>query len=387
MIAKGLHQSVDRGFEAEQVPFLKRLVETPSCSREREDVEAAARVLDEQADALGLSIERVPDPTGVYADHRVYVTPAGESAPRCLALVGHVDTVFPRSMGFFGFERDGDVARGPGVLDMKSGLSSIFFALAAQPDPLAVPVRVVINSDEEVGSPSSAPLFERVSARTTEALVFEAGRAEDALITCRKGAGGFTATARGRAAHSGLAHAEGVNAIAALALAIGRVEALTDYARGVTFNVGLVEGGTSANTVPGEASCRIDCRYIHPEDRDWAGEALREAVEGAPLGGRLEGAQLTLDGRFHRPAMVPTDANRALLARYARHAVAVGLGHGEAPLQGGGSDANILASHGVPCIDGLGPSGHGVHRTDERISLDSLRRRTQALARFLADPG
>jgi len=317
----------------------------------------------------------------------VYVTPAAREAARCLALVGHVDTVFPRAMGFFGFERDGDVARGPGVLDMKSGLSSMFFALAAQPDPLAVPVRLVINSDEEVGSPSSAPLFERVAGRTTEALVFEAGRAEDALVTCRKGAGGFTATARGRAAHAGLAHADGVNAIAALAVVIGRVEALTDYERGVTFNVGLVEGGTSANTVPAEAWCRIDCRYIHPEDRDWAGEALREAVEGAPLAGRLEGAELSLEGRFHRPAMVATEANRDLLARYARHAAAVGLGHGEAPLQGGGSDANILASHGVPCIDGLGPSGHGVHRTDERCSLDSLRRRTAALAAFLADPG
>jgi len=382
--AAALQDRVAANFETDQVPFLERLVNAASCSREPEDVEAAAALIDAQAAELGLTVERVPDPSGVYADHRVYETARAKEGGPCLALVGHVDTVFPRSLGFLGFRREGDRAFGPGVLDMKSGLSSIFFALRATENLGNLPVRVIVNSDEEVGSPSSAGLFERLAPHTSAALVFEAGRAEDAIITARKGAGGFRVDATGRAAHSGLAHERGVNAIAALAIMIGRIEALTDYERGVTLNVGLIEGGTSTNTVPAQAHARLDARYERPEDRDAIGEALRAAVE-EPLPGRLAAAELSLSGRFHRPAMVATDANRALLARYAEHALEAGLRAGEAPLQGGGSDANLLASHGIPCIDGLGPAGQGVHRIDEECSLSSLRSRTVALASFLAD--
>ena len=381
----GATQRVTAAFEPDQVPFLGRLVDAASCTREPEDVEAAARILDDEATRLGLRVERVPDPDGVYADHRVYETEAAVGR-RCAALVGHIDTVFPRSLGFLGFRREGDDAFGPGVLDMKSGLSSIFFALRATPDLDSLPIRVIVTSDEEVGSPSSAPLFARLAPLTSAALVFEAGRAEDAIITSRKGVGGFRIEAEGRAAHAGLAHDQGVNAIAALAVAVGRIEALTDYARGITLNVGLVEGGTSTNTVPAHAHAEVDARYVRPEDRDTIESALTEAL-AAPLPGRLGDARLTLSGRFHRPAMVPTDDNRALLARYATHAAAAGLGSAEAPLQGGGSDANLLAAHGVPCVDGLGPAGSGVHRVDERCSLPSLRARTIALANFVAELG
>ncbi len=377
-------RSVHARFEPEQIPFLARLVEAPSCTREPEDVEAAALILDAEARDLGLSVERIVDPEGAYADHRVYETAAAADRERCLALVGHVDTVFPRSLGFFGFRREGDDAFGPGVLDMKSGLSSIFFALRATEALASLPVRVIVNCDEEVGSPSSAALLARLATRTSAALVFEAGRAADGIITARKGVGSFTVEVEGRGAHAGLAHERGVNAIAALATLVGRMEALTDYARGVTLNVGLIEGGTSTNTVPDRALARIDARYIQPEDRDAIDVAIREALE-APLPGRLAAAKLSLTGRFHRPAMVATEANRALLARYAVHAAGAGLGSSEAPLQGGGSDANLLASSGVPCIDGLGPSGSGVHRVDERCSLSSLRARTVALASFLAE--
>ena len=218
------------------------------------------------------------------------------------------------------------------------------------------------------------------------ALVFEAGRPEDGIITSRKGGGGFTVSVQGRAAHSGLAHADGISAIAALSHIVLRLEALTDYGRGVTLNVGLIEGGTSTNTVAGHASCRLDCRYVDPDDREPLEGLLRDAVS-APLPGRLAGARASLEGRFHRPPMVASESDRALCSRYAQHAARVGLGSGEAPLQGGGSDANLLSALGVPCIDGLGPQGSGFHDTSERCSLESLRRKTQALARFLADWG
>ncbi|MFK7986123.1 MAG: M20/M25/M40 family metallo-hydrolase [Sandaracinaceae bacterium] len=383
---QAIAQAVVDRFEPEQVPFLAALVEQPSCSREPDDVEAAARLLDARAEGLGLSVDRRRVPGGTHAAHRLYGSPGLAADAPTLTLVGHIDTVFARSAGFFGFRREGDTAFGPGVLDMKSGLSSMFLALEALrvADPSFAPrLRILINTDEEVGSPTSDGLIAEVAQVTREALVFEAGRAEDRLVVARKGVGSYRLTATGRSAHAGLHHAEGVNAIEALAHAIVRVEAVSEVARGMTANVGLVEGGTSSNTVPDEAHCTIDCRFESPED----GEELSRKLEGAvamPLPPHLSSASLALRGRLHRPPMRATPESRELAARYGACARAAGLGAGEAPLQGGGSDANLFSAAGVPSIDGLGPAGAGIHRTSERCNLTSLQRRTVALACFLS---
>ncbi len=387
---EALDAAVDAAFESEQLPFFARLVEQPSCSREPGDVEAAASILDELAEASGLSCERHPVADGAHADHRVYANAAG-AGEGALLLVGHVDTVFPRALGFFGFERDGDLAKGPGVLDMKSGLSSIFFALralrAVSPETAAaLPLRILVNSDEEVGSPSSRPLIEREAERARAALVFEAGRDQDRIVTRRKGTAFFRVEASGRSAHAGLHHEEGRNAIHALALAIPRLAAITDYSRGITVNVGLVSGGTSKNTVPDSARADVDVRFVDPADEAVVVAALEEAIAVA-LTGSLEGTSLRLEGQISRPPMQPSEATQALREAYEAHAASVGLGVGEAPLQGGGSDANLIAARGTPCIDGLGPYGKHFHRPEEWSSLSSLRHRTQALARFLFASG
>jgi glutamate carboxypeptidase len=397
-LAQRVCQDVDEAFESEQVPWLERLVEQPSHTWARDDVEAAARLVDELAASLGLRSTRVSDPEARFADHRVYSSATTGDDTRALALVGHVDTVFPRSMGFLGFRREdetGDVIRGPGVLDMKSGLSAILFGLRAAQNVVGepmrrMPLRFVCNTDEEVGSPSSAPLFERLGPLTTEALVFEGGREEDRVITQRKGGATFTVRVKGRAAHSGNDHATGVNAIFVLSLLVPRIEALTDYGRGVTVNVGLVSGGTAKNTVPDEAHCVLDARFERAVDARRVVEALEAIVRDPILPGmevpeRLREAEVVLEGGVTRPPMEATDATQALRRRYERFASMVGLGIGEAPRQGGGSDANLLAGAGVPVIDGLGPFGRFFHKPQEWSSLQSLRRRTQALALFLVD--
>lgn len=392
--AQRARDAVAAAFESAQVPFLGALVEQPSCTREKDDVEAAARIVDAMAARVGLSRRVVSDPEGRFADHRVYATPStGDS--RAIALVGHVDTVFPRAMGFFGFSREGDVARGPGVLDMKSGLSSILFALSAvreaAPEAFArLSARFVCVSDEEVGSPSSAALFGELAPITEAALVFEAGRTNDAIVTRRKGGAVFEIEAHGRAAHSGNRHADGVSAIHGLALLVPRLEALTDYARGVTVNVGVFEGGTAKNTVPEHARLLIDARFVRGEDGPWLERTIAELAADpfAGLGGvpdKLRGLVFTTRGGVTRPPMEASDAAQALRAEYERHASAAGLAIGEAPLQGGGSDANLLAAAGVPCIDGLGPYGQHFHERLEWCSLESLRKRTEALATFLLD--
>ena len=395
---EALIAAVDAAFEAEQVPWVQRLVDQPSHTYAKADVEAAAAMLDAAAIDLGLSVLRVADPEGRFADHRVFSAPAVSAESRALALVGHVDTVFPRSLGFLKFEcdpGDGDVIRGPGVLDMKSGLSAMFFALRAirAVDPGLfgrLAVRIVCVSDEEVGSPSSArAVYDGLAPRTVGAMVFEAGRAGDQIVTRRKGGGCFTVTAHGRAAHAGNDHQAGRNAIHALALLIPRIEAMTDYDRGVTVNVGLIEGGTAKNTVPDRASCTVDTRFETAADAEAVAEALLGLAEEPfagidPPPGRLADVRIEVTGGVTRPPMEATEATQRLRRLYERHAAAVGLQVGEAPLQGEGSDANLLAAMGVPCIDGLGPAGRFYHRLDEWSSLDSLRRRTQALALLLA---
>lgn len=389
-MAEHVASEVSAAFESAQVPFLRALVDQPSCTREPDDVEAAARIVDEATAELGLVRRVVADESGRFAAHRVYSTPAADEGD-ALLLVGHVDTVFPRAMGFFGFTREGDVARGPGVLDMKSGLSAIVFALGAlrRAEPRAfarLRARFVCVTDEEVGSPSSAPLHQELAAGADAALVFEAGRTGDRIVTARKGGAVFAIEAHGKAAHAGNRHADGVSAIHALALRVAQLEALTDYPRGVTVNVGLFRGGSAKNTVPEHARCEVDARFLRAEDGPWLEHAVQSIIGDAEaLPEKLRSVQFATVGGVTRPPMEASGASRALRLAYERHAAGAGLGIGEAPLQGGGSDANLLAAAGVPSIDGLGPYGEHFHERGEWCSLSSLHRRTQALATFLLE--
>jgi len=392
-----LRSAVRDRFEGHQVPLLAALVEQPSCSREPEDVEKCFSLLDAAALRAGLLRERYEDPSGRFAAHRVYRSAACGEEDRALALVGHLDTVFPRAMGFFGFRREGDVAKGPGVLDMKSGLSSVVCALEALASVAPqlredLQLRFIVVSDEEVGSPSSSALYAALAPFTSEALVFEAGRVSDRLVTRRKGSGLFTVIAEGQAAHAGNRHADGSSAIWALALVIPRIEQLTDYARGTTASFGLIEGGTAKNTVPDRAVAHLDARFT-TMDEALAFAAALETIVSSPFEGlsereapeRLRRARVRIEGAVSRPPMAPSEQTLSLLERYGAIAREVGLGAGEAPLQGGGSDANLLAAHGVPTLDGLGPFGEHFHETREWCSLESLAQRTEALAIFLGE--
>jgi glutamate carboxypeptidase len=313
-----------------------------------------------------------------YADHLVFTT---DESPR-VALIGHLDTVFPPDT-FEGYRRDGDLRRGPGVLDMKSGLLVIAWALRAivQSGHELPPLAVVIVSDEEVGSPEGQGIIREAIEGARASLVFESGRAGDAIITRRKGTGLVRVVAKGRAAHAGNAHAEGRNAIRALARFIERAESLTDYTRGVTVNVGTIRGGTSKNTVPEEAEAGIDLRFETVADAN----ALIAQLQAVANESVLEGTTLTIEGGVARFPMEATDASRALLAAYGECARGVGLGAGEAALIGGGSDASTSSAMGIASIDGLGPRGKGFHTHDEQVEVATILPKTKALYRFLSE--
>jgi glutamate carboxypeptidase len=327
-------------------------------------------------------------PSEKYADHLVFRSNGRQDPARArppVALVGHLDTVFPPGT-FEGFRRDGDLVRGPGVLDMKGGLVIVAYALRALVEAGGLdriaPLRLVIVADEEIGSPEGQGIIRDAIAGAGECLVFEAGRKADAIITRRKGTGAVQAMAHGVAAHAGNNHKEGKNALWAMSRFVDRVQALTDYDAGVTVNVGKVVGGQGKNTVPDRADAWLDVRFCTRADADATLAKMRAIA--AQIAVELPGTRVELDGGVARLPLEKSDASTKLMNAYAACARASGLGDAEAPLIGGGSDASTSSAMGIASIDGLGPRGIGFHTKDEQVEVASIVPKAQALARFLA---
>jgi glutamate carboxypeptidase len=360
--------------------LLERLVRQSSFSQDPPGVNAVVAMVDQELRRIGLKTERIRSTR--FGDH-LYFESAGQGP--FTFLIGHTDTVHPRR-AFEGFELAGDVAKGPGVFDMKGGLVVMLFALEGLARAALlrhVPVRGLIVSDEEVGSPDSQPHLRQRAQGAACALGFEPGRQGDALITRRKGVASLQAIARGVAAHAGNDHQRGKSAVWALARFIDRAQALTDYARGLTVNVGVVQGGTTKNTVPDLARAEVDLRYATAED----GQRLYAALEEAAAAAAMEGTHLEIVRTAWRPPMVRTEAAGELAREFGRCQEESGLGSGEAPVAGGGSDACTTSDMGIPSIDGLGPRGSGFHTLEERIDLATLVPKALSVARFMGGRG
>jgi len=294
--------SLDRWLEQQLGAMEEALSSLVAINSFTDNVEGGRKVGDllarEVFTAPGLESSRVSSTR--YADHLVFRS-AGKSGADPIALIGHLDTVFPPGT-FEGYRTDGDLRRGPGVLDMKGGLVVVAFALRALAQVVGLdaiaPLRIVIVADEEVGSPEGQKIIQTAISGARDALVFEAGRKADLIVTRRKGTGAVTAIAEGKAAHAGNAHHAGANAIWALARFIDAAQKLTDYSRGITVNVGIVSGGQSKNTVPDRAEAKIDFRFEHAAD----GEAVFTArVLAAPTDEALSYLE-SLPGVAHKTA-------------------------------------------------------------------------------------
>ncbi|MCA2978787.1 MAG: M20/M25/M40 family metallo-hydrolase [Myxococcaceae bacterium] len=361
---------------------LRSLVEVNSFSGNRAGGNEVVARLVGLFELPGLSAQRVP--SGRFADHLV-LRSKGQRGEAPVALLGHSDTVFPPGT-FEGYRADGGLRRGPGVFDMKGGLVSVAFALKALAGTVGLdalpPLRVVIVSDEEVGSPEGGALIRAFIGGAQACLVFEPGRGNDAIVTERQGTGSVVCRAHGTAAHSGNAYWEGVSAIRALAKFVDGAEALSDRASGTIVNVGTIAGGTSKNTVPAEATAGVDLRFQTAPD----GERLVATLEAvaAKAAAAVPGARVEVERGPMRAPMNKVPGADELRRRYGRCARAAGLSDEEAPRQGGGSDGNTAAAMGIPTIDGLGPRGRGFHTHDEQVEFETVLQRTRALANFLA---
>jgi glutamate carboxypeptidase len=294
-----------------------------------------------------------------------------------------MDTVYPGDHSFQTVEQvDRNTLRGPGVADAKGGLAVMRTALAAlERSPWAARVgwEVLINPDEEIGSPGSAPLLERAARANHLGLVFEPALPGGALAERRRGAGNFTFVIHGRSAHAGRDFAKGRSAVVAAAELIARLHALNETLPGITVNVGRIEGGSAVNLVPDLSVCRINVRTSAAADEI----RLRDELDRLTVWLRSrDGITAELHGAFTSPPKIPDERTHALM----RHVTACGQDLG-IPIEwkptGGACDGNRLAAAGLPTIDSLGPCGGDLHSPTEYVLLDSLVERAKLTALLL----
>jgi glutamate carboxypeptidase len=297
-----------------------------------------------------------------------------------ILILGHLDTVWDvGTLEQMPFRIRKGRAYGPGILDMKSGLVCGLWAvraLQALKIVPASPVRFFLNSDEETASLAFRKQIMAEARGARAALVLEPAAAGGALKTARKGGGEFRITVRGRAAHAGVNPEAGVNAIAELLRQLLSVESFARPARGLTINVGVIEGGTRSNVVPEWAQARVDVRVPRLSD----GKAIERKVYGLrPIHPQ---ARLEISGGINRPPM--EHARAAGLFRRAKElGRKLGMELSEAST-GGGSDGNFTAALGVPTLDGLGGVGDGAHARHEHVIIRELPRRAALLAALIA---
>jgi glutamate carboxypeptidase len=330
--------------------------------------------------ALGARVERVPGRDG-KGDHVRARSHWGGDGPG-IVLVSHLDTVWEKgTLARKPFKIDGDKVTGPGIYDMKSGGYMGFYVyrhLVRQARETKLPITFLFMADEEIGSPTSRALIEETARGAKYALVLEPGRPNGAVVTARKAVGRFDLEVAGVAAHAGVNHELGRSAVAELARQILALEAMTDYARGITVNVGVASGGTVgfANVVPAHARAEIDFRC--PDDAS-AAELVARIERLVPQG---QDVTLRIEGGVNRPAFV-RDAGVAALYEHAKGLAAeIGFDLPEM-LTGGGSDGNFTAAIGIPTLDGLGAVGAGAHAEHEHILISSLEPRARLLLRLL----
>jgi glutamate carboxypeptidase len=310
-----------------------------------------------------------------------FALPGSRKQGQILAL-GHSDTVWPLgTLRTMPFRQARGRLWGPGVLDMKAGLVFFVFAMHILRE-LNTPVRrkvvLQVNSDEEVGSPSSRLLTEEVARQSIAVLVLEPGTGlEGKLKTARKGVGDYRITVRGRAAHAGLDFEKGANAVVEMARQVERIAGFTRLNQGITVSPGVIQGGTRSNVVPAECHVEVDVRVPRTAAQRYL---ERQFASLRPFDKRC-GVEVV--GGLNRPPMERSAGARRLF----RTARALGADLGvtlEESSSGGGSDGNFTAALGVPTLDGLGAVGEGAHAPHESILIHRIADRTALLAKLVA---
>jgi glutamate carboxypeptidase len=361
--------------------LLQRLALAESPSDNPTAVDPALAILTSELEQAGLCVRRFHGRVSagmLYARRRERVA----RSPLQL-LVGHCDTVWPvGTVGQMPVCVEGETIKGPGVFDMKGGLVQMLYALRAVNDlnlqPPAESV-VAINSDEEIGSPDSTPLIRRLARRAVRAFILEPafGRAGK-LKTARKACGSFTITIKGRAAHAGVNPQEGASAILEMSYQVQRLFALNDAARGITVNVGTIDGGLRSNVIAAEVRASVDVRVRTQQDAAEVEAAIRGLQPINPQ------TTIQVEGGITQPPMEPLPRNQALWRLAQDLGRRLGLELDQAAV-GGASDGNTTSQY-TATLDGLGAVGDGAHASHEHILIPQMLERCALLVLLLLAP-
>ena len=311
--------------------------------------------------------------------------PRRKSGPKPILILGHIDTVWPigtlRSMPCRIAPDSAGQARlwGPGTLDMKVGVAMAFTAIEmlAEAGLLQREIVLLLNSDEEIGSPISRPVTERLARECSAVYVLEPAQGL-ACKTARKGTGDFRIDIQGVAAHAGVDFEKGASALRELARVIETVSGWTDLKRGITVSVGRAGGGSKVNQIPAVAWAEVDLRTARLAD------GPRMERRFAALKAADPRCSLHVTGGINRPPMERTRGTVALYHRARTIAAELGFVLDEAAT-GGASDGNFTSALGLPTLDGLGAVGEGAHAAHESVLLEHLALRTALLAGLLGE--
>ncbi|MEU0087477.1 M20 family metallopeptidase [Streptomyces sp. NPDC006274] len=372
---------------------LAELVDIDSGSYSPDGVNRVADRVQHRLSGLGFTVERIPLPPGAGGQRFGDVLVARRSGSlttaqggRRVLIAAHMDTVFDDGTARERpFTIRGGLAHGPGVCDDKGGLAAGLTALGILAEAGVDAYRELIflaTPDEEIGSPASRPVTERVARESDVALALECARENGDLVVARKGVADFRITVTGTAAHAGIEPERGANAALAAAHLVVALQGFNGRWDGVTVNVGVIRAGTRANIVCPEAELHIEVRSTTASGI----EAARTAIEAAASRPGVPGTSARVEQLDFCPPMECTPAARELLATARGLGAELGIDVG-ATATGGVGDANIVAGVGTPVLDGLGPVGGADHTPEEWLDLATVHSRIALLTALIAALG
>jgi len=367
--------------EPAMLDLTRRLVEAESPSDDKAAVDACVAIVAEHARSLGgrVKLHRQRRFGGLLEVHFGGLRRgAGKKAADRILLLGHLDTVWPvGTLKIMPCRISEGRLWGPGTLDMKAGVAMGLTALELliKSGMLGREIVLLLNTDEEVGSPVSRPITEGLAAGCSAVYVLEPAQGL-ALKTARKGTGDWKVDVKGIAAHAGVDFEKGASAIRELVRVVDRVSGWTDLKRGLTVSVGMVGGGSKTNVIPSEAWAEVDVRVA----RKAYGERIARRFAGLKAADKR--CIVTVSGGINRPPMERTRVSVRLFRRARALAAELGVSLEEAAT-GGASDGNFTSALGIPTLDGMGAVGEGAHARHESILLKQLAFRTALLAGML----
>lgn len=366
--------------QEEYLELLKNLVSIDCQSTDIEGVNKIGDLLKSKFIKLGKEYNIKTIEQEKCGNH-ILITRKGR-IPGKILIIGHMDTVYPKgTITKRPFKIKENYAYGPGVSDMKNGIASIYHALKTL-DTLykddVKTIEVLFNSDEEIGSIYSKEYIKKYAKDADYALILESARENGNVVTARKGVSRYKVKSYGQAAHSGTSHHKGCNAIVALSHKIITLSKLTDYEKKTTLNVGVIQGGTTSNTVPDYCEAIIDVRTVSIEESKRIDKAIKEICNKSEVKGTI----IHVEGGLTRPPMEKLQGNNELYNLVKKIGESIGLNIGET-FAGGGSDGNFTTYIGTPTIDGLGPIGGGDHSEKEYLDIKSIVPRTALLVKLI----